>query len=74
MPNEIDEYVHRIGRTARIGHKGRAITFLEDPRDKRHVPSLINILTDADVSRNFKKSFQTFFLETDSRRAQKLWR
>ena len=53
MPNEIDEYIHRIGRTARIGHKGRAITFLEDGRDRRHVPSLINILKDADVSEIF---------------------
>ena len=60
MPNEIDEYIHRIGRTARIGHKGRAITFLEDGRDRRHVPSLINILKDADVSKFFWK-FYNFF-------------
>ncbi|KAA0188510.1 RNA helicase [Fasciolopsis buskii] len=27
-PRELDDYVHRVGRTARIGNAGRAITFL----------------------------------------------
>ncbi|MHB9149510.1 MAG: DEAD/DEAH box helicase [Thermoleophilia bacterium] len=28
MPNSPDDYVHRIGRTARAGHKGNAVSFL----------------------------------------------
>lgn len=28
MPQETDTYIHRIGRTGRIGHEGRAITFI----------------------------------------------
>jgi len=28
MPTNIDSYVHRIGRTGRIGNKGRAVTFI----------------------------------------------
>ncbi|CAK0830281.1 unnamed protein product, partial [Prorocentrum cordatum] len=28
FPDTIDSYVHRIGRTGRIGNKGRAITFI----------------------------------------------
>lgn len=28
MPTEIDTYIHRIGRTGRIGNEGKAITFL----------------------------------------------
>jgi len=28
MPDSIDSYVHRIGRTGRIGNKGKAITFI----------------------------------------------
>jgi superfamily II DNA/RNA helicase len=28
MPNNIDDYVHRIGRTGRCGNKGKAISFI----------------------------------------------
>lgn len=31
MPNSIDDYVHRIGRTGRVGNQGRATTFF-DPK------------------------------------------
>jgi len=27
LPSEIDEYVHRIGRTGRVGHTGQALSF-----------------------------------------------
>jgi ATP-dependent RNA helicase DDX3X len=30
MPNNIEDYVHRIGRTGRIGKKGVAISFVND--------------------------------------------
>jgi len=30
MPNVIDDYVHRIGRTGRAGHKGTAIAFVDE--------------------------------------------
>ena len=30
MPNNIDSYVHRIGRTGRCGNKGNAISFIND--------------------------------------------
>uniref|UniRef100_A0A0G4GC89 RNA helicase n=1 Tax=Chromera velia CCMP2878 TaxID=1169474 RepID=A0A0G4GC89_9ALVE len=30
MPNLVEDYVHRIGRTGRIGVKGTAISFLDD--------------------------------------------
>ena len=30
MPQNIDQYVHRIGRTGRIGNKGTAIVFIDD--------------------------------------------
>ena len=53
MPMEISEYIHRIGRTARIGNKGRAITFLDAVKDRKHIGDLINILKDAKVSFNF---------------------
>jgi ATP-dependent RNA helicase DDX3X len=28
LPNSVDDYVHRIGRTGRIGHKGKAVTYV----------------------------------------------
>merc|ERR1719386_187781 len=28
MPNDIDDYVHRIGRTGRAGHEGLATAFI----------------------------------------------
>jgi len=33
MPDEIEEYVHRIGRTARVGNCGTAISFFDADRD-----------------------------------------
>ena len=33
MPDNLEEYVHRIGRTARAGKQGTAITFVSDPQD-----------------------------------------
>src|SRR5947209_5512610 len=39
VPTTPDAYVHRIGRTARVGRSGRAITFYE-PRQKREVEAI----------------------------------
>jgi superfamily II DNA/RNA helicase len=33
LPMNIDDYVHRIGRTGRIGHEGKAIGFYVSARD-----------------------------------------
>lgn len=30
LPSDVDEYIHRIGRTGRVGHKGQAISFFND--------------------------------------------
>ena len=32
MPKDEATYIHRVGRTARAGHAGRAITFVEEDR------------------------------------------
>ena len=39
----IDEYVHRIGRTGRIGHQGIATSFWNE-RNEEMGPSLVNLL------------------------------
>ncbi|KAF4665415.1 hypothetical protein FOL47_004612 [Perkinsus chesapeaki] len=46
MPQTIEEYVHRIGRTARAGARGTSIT-LFTAQDGRHAESLVNILNEA---------------------------
>lgn len=36
-------YIHRIGRTGRAGHTGKAITFIAD-EDKKYLPQIVNVL------------------------------
>jgi len=43
FPNQIENYVHRIGRTGRAGHVGESITFFT-PMDGIYARDLINII------------------------------
>ena len=43
MPNDIDSYVHRIGRTGRAGKKGLATSFYSS-RDTNIVSDLVALL------------------------------
>jgi len=43
FPNSIDDYIHRIGRTARAGAYGTAITFITW-NDRKHCEELVGIL------------------------------
>ncbi|KAM6958363.1 putative ATP-dependent RNA helicase DDX4 [Tautogolabrus adspersus] len=47
LPNNIDEYVHRIGRTGRCGNTGRAVSFFDPEKDGQLARSLITILSKA---------------------------
>ncbi len=47
LPSEIDEYVHRIGRTGRVGNTGRAISFFDSSNDAGLGGRLVSILKDA---------------------------
>lgn len=47
LPVNVDEYVHRIGRTGRAGHTGRAISFYDADRDIEILPELLDILREA---------------------------
>jgi probable ATP-dependent RNA helicase DDX4 len=49
LPKEIEEYVHRIGRTGRIGNKGKATSFFQSDKDGNIARSLVKVL--GDVSR-----------------------
>ncbi|KAM5191792.1 putative ATP-dependent RNA helicase DDX4 [Mantella aurantiaca] len=49
IPDDIDEYVHRIGRTGRCGNTGKAISFFDRRGDdeQRISRSLVKVLSDA---------------------------
>jgi len=47
MPKEVEEYVHRIGRTGRVGNTGRATSFFDFNTDGGIVADLVKMLTDA---------------------------
>ncbi|XP_060822486.1 ATP-dependent RNA helicase vasa [Bombus pascuorum] len=48
LPKGIDEYVHRIGRTGRVGNRGRATSFFEPDDDAPLRDDLIKILKQAE--------------------------
>ena len=47
MPNNIDDYVHRIGRTGRAGNTGKAVSFV-NARNSAIVGGLIDLLQEAE--------------------------
>ena len=47
MHGGITEYVHRIGRTARIGHEGLATSFYND-RNEDIAQELVNVLVECE--------------------------
>ena len=46
LPKEVDEYVHRIGRTGRIGNQGKALSFFCRGKDEKLARALVKILAD----------------------------
>ncbi len=47
LPKEVDEYVHRIGRTGRVGNLGRATSFFDPDNNGDLAPTLLKILADS---------------------------
>ncbi|XP_071530598.1 probable ATP-dependent RNA helicase vasa-like isoform X2 [Panulirus ornatus] len=47
LPKSVDEYVHRIGRTGRLGNQGHAISFFDQDFDASIAKDLVKILNDA---------------------------
>lgn len=44
LPSSIDDYVHRIGRTGRVGNLGSAMSFFDPERDAEIRSKLVDIL------------------------------
>ncbi|XP_056403617.1 probable ATP-dependent RNA helicase DDX4 isoform X2 [Hyla sarda] len=49
IPGDVDEYVHRIGRTGRCGNTGKAISFFDRTQDddQKIARGLVKVLADA---------------------------
>ncbi|KAL0278720.1 UNVERIFIED_CONTAM: hypothetical protein PYX00_000457 [Menopon gallinae] len=47
LPRSVDEYVHRIGRTGRVGNRGLATSFFDAEADSALAPELVRILAQA---------------------------
>lgn len=45
MPQEIEEYVQRIGRTGRLGNQGKATSFFDIENDYALILPIINTLS-----------------------------
>jgi len=46
MPKDVDEYVHRIGRTGRVGNKGKATSFYDPEHDTDVGGAVVKILSE----------------------------
>lgn len=44
LPKTIEEYVHRIGRTGRLGNSGQAVSFYDPEQDAHIAPYLVDTL------------------------------
>lgn len=49
MPQAIDDYVHRIGRTGRVGNKGKATSFFDPSTDGGLAADLVKILAQSET-------------------------
>ncbi|OXB55701.1 hypothetical protein ASZ78_000738, partial [Callipepla squamata] len=47
LPDTIEDYIHRIGRTGRCGNTGKAISFFDCHADCRLAQSLLKVLSEA---------------------------
>lgn len=47
LPSDIEEYVHRIGRTGRVGNLGLASALFNCEKNKNVAPELLDLLTEA---------------------------
>merc|ERR1719233_1839590 len=46
LPKELDEYIHRIGRTGRVGNIGRATSFFDERENAALARPLVKVLSD----------------------------
>jgi len=65
MPSNIEDYVHRIGRTGRCGNTGKATSFFDANADSALARPLIKVLTDVCKLAPSHCRAQSIFLQDD---------
>merc|ERR1719357_1048890 len=50
MPDDVDEYVHRIGRTGRVGNLGKATSFYDAEQDTDVTGPIVQMLAAAGIA------------------------
>jgi superfamily II DNA/RNA helicase len=45
LPADLEEYVHRVGRTGRVGNLGRSISLFDEEKDGPNAGKLVSLLT-----------------------------
>merc|ERR1711915_328888 len=50
MPNDVDEYVHRIGRSGRVGNLGKATSFYDAEQDAEVAGAVVQMLAAAGIA------------------------
>lgn len=50
LPKSVDEFVHRIGRTGRVGNTGKATSFYESSSDSALAGDLAKVLRDVSLT------------------------
>lgn len=58
MPTNIDDYIHRIGRTGRCGNKGTAVSFISD-KNKPIIKDLYSVLVK--MKQNIPEWFEAIY-------------
>lgn len=48
MPQQIEDYIHRIGRTGRAGNQGDSLSFVDARNDSKIIGELIDVMEEAD--------------------------
>ena len=66
LPQDIDSYVHRIGRTGRAGKEGLALTFVE-PREFAHLKTI-----EATIKRKLVKKKAPSFKDAQEKKQEKM--
>lgn len=44
VPKNVEDYIHRIGRTGRAGKKGRSIAFINENEDLKVLKQIVDIM------------------------------
>lgn len=52
LPSDVEEYVHRVGRTGRVGNVGRSISFFDPDKDGPNAGRLVEKLTAVSLPRS----------------------